>query len=92
MKGKKKSNTVNIAFLGEVSDYSLTIYLTRRSPTVCNFPRTFVHPWLILLHRELCSVRFELNTYPFITPPFCDMIYSILLLAQEYRVVAILCF
>ena len=83
MKGKKKSNTVNIAFLGEVSDYLLTNYLTRRSPTVCNFPRTFVHPWLILPHRELCSVRFELNTYPLFSPPFYDMNNPLLLLAQE---------
>ena len=30
MKGKKKSNTANITFLGEVSDYLLTNYRTRR--------------------------------------------------------------
>ena len=34
MKGKKKSNTANITFLGEVSDYSLTNYRTRRFSTV----------------------------------------------------------
>lgn len=43
MKGKKKSNTANIAFLGEVSNCYLTTCLTRRSPTVCIFPDSVFH-------------------------------------------------
>lgn len=38
MKGKKKSNITSIAFLGEVSDYSLTNYRTHRFSTVRIFP------------------------------------------------------
>ena len=88
MKGKRKTMLVTLSFFGEVSDYSLTNYRTRRFSTVYSFPDISFRYLKVRFHRELCSVEPGLNAYPFITPPFCDNIYSILLLQQEYRVVA----
>ena len=56
MKGKKKSNTGDTAFLGEVSDYSLTNYRTRRFSTVRISLGTAFQFLKVLYRTELCSV------------------------------------